>query len=509
MPVPEKVVVVGPAARQRIFKGAFLVTSAVKSTLGPYGSNALLEKGMKPTNDGVTVAREIQAKDEIEQLGVRKIQEIASATNDEVGDGTTTAVTLADGILKEADRFLPSEKKIGAKTPIQIVQQIESERKFVIGELERIAEKITTEQQLIEVATVSVEDKELGELIGKTQWELGEEGVLLAEEVNERVCSVERVRGIRIDNGFGSSTVINNHAKQSLDLKDVKVIYTNHTLTSLLPIQSLLQSLVTAGFNEIVILARAFTDGAIQDCLKNAQAGIGIYPLNAPYTDQAQVMKDLEAILGGAFIDKDTMTLEDAQLSQVGHAAFIEAKRSSTIITGREDEHATKRVETRVAELKTKHEKEGSEFEKKNLTTRMAQLQNGFAILKIGAVSIAERQYKKDKADDAVNSVRAAFQEGVVPGAGQAFKTIADNMEDTSILKKALMGPYDQIRLSAPPDFEVPEWVKDPVKVLRIALEKACSVSGMLSTIEIAIATEKEKPRFIQEGSPTAEEDEE
>lgn len=506
MAVPEKVVIIGSKAREKIFAGAFLVTSGVKATLGPYGANALLEKGMKPTNDGVTVAREIQAHDEIEQLGVRKIQEIASATNDEVGDGTTTAVTLADGILREADRFLPSEKKLGAKTPSQIVQQIDKERKYVTAELEKMAERIITEQQLIDAATVSVEDKELGELIGKTQWELGPEGVILAEEVNEHHCSIERVNGILIDNGFGSSAVINNPAKQALELKDVKIIYTNHTISSLAPIHAVLQSLVGSGSDEIVILSRGFTDAAITECLENAKNGVGIYPLNAPYTDQAQIMKDLSAILGGEFIDKDTTRLEDIQLSQVGHAAHVEAKRSSTIIAGKEDDHSRTRIDNRVEELKKKHSGEGSEFEKKHLNTRIAQLKNGFAILKIGAVSLPERQYKKDKADDAVNSVRSAFQEGVVPGAGQAFKAIAEGMEDDSILKKALMAPYDQIRRSAPPEWEVEDWVKDPVKVLRVALEKACSVSGMLSTVAIAIATEKEKPRFVQEARETIEE---
>lgn len=507
MAVPEKVVLYGPKAREKLFKGAFFLGEAVKSTLGPYGSNALLEKGMHITNDGVTIAREIQLEDEIEQLGARKLQEIASATNDEAGDGTTTAITLACAILKEADKFLPKEKSLGSKTPIQIIHQMESERVEVVKALEEMAEKVTTEKQLIEIAKVSVEDEELGELIGKMQWELGPEGHLLAEDTKNRTSSVERISGMLFDNGFGTSAIINNPEKQSLDINNIEIIYTNHTITSLKKILHIIQPLVTQGALDIVIMSRGFTNEAIQECLENAQKGIRVYPLNAPYTDQVQVMKDLESLIGGRFINSDESSLEDMQLSDVGHAEFIRAMRASTTITGKNDDTTKERIEKRVAELKKKHEGETSEFEKKNLSLRMAQLKDGFALVKVGGVSETERKYKKDKVDDAVNAVRAALQEGAVPGAGQAFKTIAETMPDTAILKKPLMAPYEQIRANAPEDFVVAEWVKDPVKVLRVALTKACSVSATLATTTIAIATKKERPRYMVEGEQTEDED--
>lgn len=500
MAIPEKVVVVGPAARERLFAGAFKLAEAVKSTLGPYGANALLEKGMKVTNDGVTIAREIQLKDEIEQLGARKLQEVASATNDEAGDGTTTAITLAYGILKEADKFLPKEKKLGSRTPIQVIQQIEQERLEVTAELKHMAVEVKDEAQLIEVAKVSVEDDELGELIGKAQWELGPEGYLLAEEVNERKSSVEKINGVLIDNGFGTSAIINNNEKQALEVDDIRVLFTNNTVQNLDALRAnILQPIALSDNKSIVILCRAFTDVAVQQALSYLNQGITIYPLNAPYTDQAQVMKDLEAVLGGKFVNKEETPLEDIQLTDLGFATKIFAKRSSTVITGVSDEYAKVRIEKRLKELKDKHTGETSEFEKRNLSVRMAQLKNGLAMVKVGGLSDTDRKYKKDKVDDAVNAVRAALQEGIVPGAGQAFKMIADKMPDDSILKKALLAPYTQIRENAPVGFEVPEWVKDPAKVLRIALEKACSVSATLATTNIAIATEKEKPRYVTE----------
>lgn len=501
MAVPEKVVVYGPEARALLFKGAFFLGNAVKSTLGPYGANALLEKGMKVTNDGVTIAREIQLVDPIQQLGARKLQEVASSTNDEAGDGTTTAITIACAILKEADRFLPKEKELGSRTPIQLIQQIEKERIEVTERLEEMAQKVTTEDQLIQVAKVSVEDEELGNLIGHAQWELGPDGYILAEETNERRSSIERVTGIRIDNGFGSSASINNAEKQSLELRDVEILYTNHTIKSLSEITHILQPIIQKGAKDIVVMSRGFTDTAIQECLENVKKGLNIYPLNAPYTDQAEMMRDLQSILGGKFIDKEHTSLDDIQLSEVGHAEMIVAKRHSTVLTGKKDDRTTQRTAERVEELQKKLSGSESEFEKKNIQVRIAQLTNGFSLLKVGANSETERKYKKDKVDDAVNAVRAAMQEGVVPGAGQAFKQIAESMDDGAILKKALLAPYDQIRENAPPGFEAPEWVKDPVKVLRVALEKACSVSATLATTSIAIATAKEKPRYVIEGT--------
>lgn len=502
-----KIVAVGVEARDRLVKGANFLASAVSSTLGPYGSNCAMEKGNRITNDGVSIAREIWLKDEIENRGVTILREAAIKTNDEAGDGTTSSITLAQAILKESIGRLPKGKGIiGGQTPAEINRQIEDERKEITKKLEDMAVKIETKEQLIESALVSVENKELAELIGTAQWELGKDGILIAEETAERECSVEKVFGVRIDNGFGTSVAINNVEKQSLEVNDVHTILTNHTIQNFEPIIDVLTQLQRTGVDKVVIIARAFTEDAIRTCMENTKKGFKIFPINAPYTDQNEVMKDLEAVLGGTYINTETRELSSMQLSDIGVAERIVAKRYSAILTGKNDEKAKERVELRVKEIKTEIKGSLSEFEKKQLNARLAQLVSGFAIVKVGATSEVERSYKKDKCDDAVNAVRAALQEGVVAGAGLAFKQISESLPDTYILKKPLMSIYEQIMSTAPSDFKIEPWIRDPVKVLRIALEKACSVAGTFATTTIAIASERPKPKFMQEVNSKDEE---
>jgi chaperonin GroEL len=500
MALPEKVLVTGATARRKLIKGARMLASTVKETIGPWGTNALIEKGNRVTNDGVTIAREVRLDDEIEHLGARKMQEVASKTNDEAGDGTTGSICLADGILQAAENKLPIEEGVAARMrPIEFINQVEEERKMVTEKLMAMAQPVTSEEQLIEVATVSVEDPELGKLIGSAQWGLGAEGYLLAEETAERVSSVENIAGIRFDNGMGASVMMNNQEKQCLDLSDIHVILTNHIVRDLNPLKGVLDTLTAKGVRQVAIIARAFTDEAIQICLKNTQAGHGIYPINAPYVDQAQIMGDMAAVLGGSFINSEERNLGEIMLTDVGFASKIRAYRYSAVLTGRDDDRTKESIAKRVEILQKKLAGEVSDFEKKNLATRIAQLTNGFGLIKVGAVSETERGYKKDKVDDAVNAVRAALQEGVVPGAGQAYKAIADEMEDTAILKQPLLSIYEQIMKNAPDGYVIPDTIQDPVKVLRIGLEKACSIAATLATTTIAIASKKEKPRLMQE----------
>lgn len=495
-----KIVQVGVEARNNLIKGANYLADAVRSTLGPYGANAAIEKGNRITNDGVTIAREISVKKEIENRGICILREAAIKTNDEAGDGTTTAITLAQAILKEAVNRLPSGKNIiGGQTPAEIIRVIEKERKEVTDKLTSMAIKINSKEELIKSALVSVENEELATLIGEAQWDLGPDGMLIAEETAERESSVEKVFGVRIDNGFGTSVAINNVEKQSLEVNDVRVILTNYTLQDLKPLVPILEQLSKIGVNKVAIIARAFTETAIRDCMENTKRGYNLFPINAPYTDQNEVMKDLSIVLGGTYINSEERSLDSMQLSDVGLAERIVAKRYSAVLTGKNDESAKKRVENRVEEISRAIKGSFSEFEKRQLRERMAQLTSGFAIVKVGATSEVERKYKKDKCDDAVNAVRAALQEGVVKGAGLAFKEISDGLADTYILKKPLCAIYEQIMSTAPTSFVVEDWVRDPVKVLRIALEKACSVSGTFATTLIAIAAEAPKPRLVQE----------
>jgi len=495
-----KIVKQGIEARNKLVKGADFLAEGVRSTLGPYGQNWFIEKGNKITNDGVTIAREIECADEIEDRGAKALFEAADRTNNEVGDGTTTAITLAHAILKESIKNLASNVSIvGKLTGAELIKQLEKERVIVTEKLLEAATSIETEEQLIASAKVSVENDTLAELIGKTQFKLGRDGIIIAEESNAPESSIEFVNGIRLDNGFGTSLVVTDPEKEALIVKDTRTILTNHTIQSLNTLNPILAQLAKQGVRRVVIVSRGFTEQAIKECMENMKNGFNIYPVNAPYTDQSEIMKDLATVLGGRYINSEEADLESIQLSDVGFAEVFEARRWDAIVTGAKDENAKERVEKRVIELKKKLEGNLSQFEQRMINQRIAQLSTGFAVLKVGAQSDKERKYLKDKADDAVNAVRLAFQEGTIKGAGLTLKEISDSLPEDFILKRPLCSIYEQITFSAPKGFVIEDWVRDPVKVVRVALKYACSVAGTIATAGGVTATEKEKPMWVQQ----------
>lgn len=499
-----KIVLKGTEATEGVLAGAKFLGECVSPTLGPFGSNGLVEKGLRITNDGVSIAREIQLDDEVQDLGLRKLREAASKTNDQVGDGTTTAITLAYEILNEVSPKLASETTVGAKSTAALIRQLHEEKDEVIAKLTDMATPIESEEALIHSAVVSVEDEELGKMIGEAQWKLGKDGRILAEETAEVRTYIEPVLGIRVDNGLGMTQAMNNLEKQSLELTDVPVVLTTNSVHTLRPLVPLMNSLVERGIQNLVIVARAFSEQAIRDVIANAQKGFNIAPINAPYTDQREIMKDLQAVLGGTFLDSEDGPIDNYQFSDLSHAKTISAKRYDAIFAGEETEEARARVNRRVEELQQQLKGSVSDFEKKNLEARIAQLNGGFALAKVGSISETERKRVFDKVEDAVNAVRAAFQEGTVPGAGLAFKEIADTLPNTYLLKRPLESIYKQIAKNAPKDFKIEPWVRDPIKVLRIALEQAVSVAGDLATVTVAVSSRKPKYNaFVQQGEET------
>jgi len=494
---PARTVKIGVDARDSIIKGADTLADAVKLTLGPHGLNGIYVKGgTKITNDGVSIAKEIALEDEIEQLGVVALREASEKTNDEAGDGTTTAITLAQAILRSLKPYLLKKGQYDSRKSLaELRKLVKKETEDIIKILVDSAVPIETEQQLIDAARVSVEDEVLAEMIGKAQFKVGKNGVVIAEEHAKPVDIVEHVKGIRMDNGFGTSLIINDQEKQRLVESDIPVILTNHDLNSLKDLEQIISQIRKSGGTKLAIVARSFSNETIQLCMKNHEVGYMIYPINAPYVDQTQVMKDMAAVLGGSFINKEEKDLDSVQMSDLGFATRIVAERFSAIFTGKDDVD----VSARVAELEKMLEGSPSAFERTMIESRLAQLQNGFAIVKVGSTSDQERKYKKDKVDDAVNAVRAAYQEGVVRGGGYALKSIGLEMPEDSILREAIQAPYNQIQDNAGEEFEIPEWVYDPVKVVRIALEKASSVAMTLATTGVAIAQPRPKARYVQE----------
>lgn len=498
-----KISITGVEARNKVIKGADYVADTVKSTLGPFGSNALLEKGNRPTNDGFTISAELAGtlEDEFERRGALALHEASSKTNDEVGDATSSAETLAQAIIKEAVRYLPSDKSLVAqKRPSEIFKMIEDSKVNVIQQLKAQKTPVISEDNLVASAKVSVEDDILAGLIGRTQWQIGANGFILAEETNEPKSSVEIVKGIRLDNGFGTSHLLTNPAEQSLELNQVPVLLTNFTFQKedILALRTkIIEPLVTSKKGGLVIIGRAFSQEAIQLCLESTQKGFLIAPINAPYVNQSEIMKDLAAITGGTYYDVEERRLEDLDIKDIGFATKLVARRFDAIVTGAEPNALINdSIQERITQLeKQLNGTAVSDFEKKAIQSRIAQFQGGFAILKVGAETVFERKYKFDKAQDAVNSVRLALQEGTVKGGGLAFKEVSESLDDTDILKRPLLCIYNQIISSAPKDFIIEDWVRDPYLTLVSALTNACSVAGQFASINCVVTTKDKKPK--------------
>ena len=485
-------------AQDRILRGANFLANSLKLTIGPYGKNFLLEKGLKITNDGFSIAKELTLKDEIEDLGLRYARHICEKTNTEVGDFTTTVAVLFQAILKEILRLLPGKNLVGKKSIIQIRKQMDEELALVSEKLKAMSIPVKDEEDLIGIAKTSTQDDELAKLIGGTQWKLGNEGVLLAEETNDMESSVEIVSGIRFDNGLGTTLVLNDQENQRLDAENVSVIMTNFTFDNFNAVKGLWELMIKNGTRKIAVIGRGFTDRAIKTCMENMKLGIEIYPLNAPYVNQREIMRDLASVLGGKYYDTEESDLESMQVSDVGFAEKIVAGRFSAILTGRKSEENDKSIKKRIEELEKSLKGEESVFIKKQTKERISQLKNGLAIVKVGSTTEDDRKYKYDKAEDAVHTVKNALSDGVVRGAGLAMKEISESLPEDSILKRPLLVPYQEIMHNAGEDFGVEDWVKNPVKGEITALKYACQIAVNLATAGGSVASERPKTKYMQ-----------
>jgi len=477
----KKISIGGVEARDEAIKGLELISQRVRESIGPFGLNHLSEKGNKISNDGAFIAQMLlpTVENEFQRRGATVVNENVNKINDEIGDFSSTSWAMHEAVIKEAIRYLPKKGTIKAKkNPAEIAQMLETSKKEVIAELEKMSVPVASKEELIKCALVSVEDPKVAELLGTMQWELGKDGRIIAEEVNDTECSIEKVRGIKLDNGFGATHLITNPEKGSLEINQVPILLTNYTIgvpeLDLFK-ETVLKPLISQKKLGLVLIARAFTADAIKKCQETAQAGFTIFPINAPYTDQREVMRDIEAVVGGRYIDNEETSLEDIIISDVGFCERLEARQMDGLVTGTDNEQAQARVAKRVEVLKKKVSGSQSDFEKRMLEERIAQLTNGFAILKVGSRSVTDRKRLKDKCDDAVNTVRNALKEGTVRGAGLALKEISDKMEEGNILKRPLLCIHEQIVSTAPEDFEVPEWVRDATYSLKVVLERTCA----------------------------------
>jgi len=528
-----KNIVFDEAARQSLKKGIEKVANAVRITLGPKGSNVVLDKGFGAptiTNDGVSIAKEVELEEKLENLGAELVKEAADKTNDVAGDGTTTAIILATSIINNGLKYLTA----GAN-PLSIQRGVNKAAKAIIEGLKDISHKVETHSDIVNVATISSRDVEIGNLIAEVIKEVGKDGVVTVEESKTFGLSKEVVKGLQFDRGYVSPYMITNPEKMEAVLEDPYIIITDLKISAIGEILPLLDKILQTGKKDILIIADDITGEALATLIVNKLRGIlNVVAVKAPgFGDtRKEQLTDIAIVTGGKVISEELgLKLDKANMEDLGQARRVVIdKDKTTIVEGKGDKEE---IDKRVKQIKKELEITESEFDKEKLQERLAKLAGGVAVIKVGAPTEVEQKEKQNRVDDAVRATKAALEEGIVPGGGVALLRTLDNLskvefndEDekigAEIVRKALEEPLRQIATNAGVNGDVVlEEVKkrngnegfnaqtleytdmfkagivDPTKVTRSALENAVSVAGMFLTtraVVYEIPEKKEQP---------------
>ncbi|MEK7508977.1 MAG: chaperonin GroEL [Patescibacteria group bacterium] len=524
-------------ARQALKRGVDILANAVKITLGPRGRNVVLDKGFGSptiTKDGVTVAKEIEMPDKFENVGAELVKEVASKTNDVAGDGTTTATVLAQIMITEGLKNVAA----GAN-PLAIKRGIEKGVEAVIKELKEHIAKPVSGDAIADVASISANDREIGEIIAKAMKEVGENGVITVEESQSFGVETEVVKGMRFDKGYVSPYMITNADRMESEYNDPYILITDEKITSVDEILPILEKVAQSGKKELVIIADEVEGQALATFVVNKLRGtFNVLAVKAPgFGDRRkEMLQDIAILTGGRMISKETgLKLETTTMTDLGSARRVVAtKDNTTIVEGRGD---VKVVQERVAQIKTLLKQADSDFDKEKLQERLAKLSGGVGVIKVGAATETEMKEKKHRIEDAVSATKAAIEEGIVPGGGvalirvrEALSKLAVSGEEkvgVNILMRALEEPLRQIAQNAGKDGAVvAEEVKkltgnmgynaetdtyedmvkagivDPAKVTRSALQNAASIAAMLLTTEAVVTDLPEKKECSHGGAP-------
>ncbi len=527
-------------AREKIKSGIDQVADAVKVTLGPRGRNVVLDKGFGAptiTNDGVTIAKEIELEDKFENIGADLIKEVANKTNDVAGDGTTTATVLTQAIIREGMKLVAT-----GMNPINIRLGIEDAKKDIIAELKKNSKSVSGKEEIAQVATISAENAEMGKMIADVISEVGKDGVVTVEESQTFGLSKEIVEGMNFDKGYISPYMITNAESLKAEMKDPYIIITDKKISTVAEILPVLEKIATGGKKDIVIIADEVDGEALTTLVVNKLRGVlNVLAVKAPeFGDSKKAMlEDIAILTGGKVVSEETgMKMENVELNILGHASKIISTKDSTIIVGGKGKK--KDIESRISQLKTQIEKSDSKYDKEKLQKRLAKLSGGVAVIKVGAATESELSYHRAKMDDALAATRAAYEEGIVAGGGVALAKAADvvlkkfkNKKEAvinamerefdngvMILINACVEPLKQIvrnsgireeavvlnkvmedigknyGYDAKDDQFKEDMIKagiiDPLKVTRTALENAVSVAAILLTTEVAITDKPE-----------------
>ena len=526
-------------ARKALKAGVNKVADAVRITIGPRGRNVVFDKGYGAptiTNDGVSIAKEITLADKMENMGAEIIKEVASKTNDLAGDGTTTAVVLAQAMINEGLK----QTTMGVNA-MGIRLGIDAATEAMVVALRSIAKPIPekSKEEIMQVASISAESEELGRIIADTINKVGKDGVVTVEESQSFGIESEVVEGLQFDKGYVSPYMITDSERMESVYEDTKILITDKKISSIKEILPLLEKLAQTGKKELVIIADDVEGEALATFVVNKLRGaFHVLAVKAPgYGDRKkEMLADIAVTTGGTVVSEDTgVKLENADLSVLGGARKIIATKDNTVIVGGKGKRAA--IEERIAQIKKQVEQSDSKFDIEKLEERVAKLSGGVAIIRVGAATETEMKYKKLKIEDAVNATKAAIEEGVVAGGGPALiraaKIVAGkNLKSpvasfekefevgVNLVLKAAEAPLRQITINAGKDdgsviiekvskakgnagydaikdeviadmFEA--GIIDPVKVTRSGLQHAASAAAILLTTEVAIADEPKK----------------
>ncbi len=522
-----KEIIFADDARNRLYTGVKKLSDAVKVTMGPRGRNVLLQKSFGAptiTKDGVSVAKEIELADTIENMGAGLVREVASKTNDEAGDGTTTATVLAHAIFKEGLRNITA----GAN-PIEVKRGMDKFAAAVIEELKSVAKKVEGKKEIAQVATISANsDTSVGDLIAEAMEKVGKDGVITVEEAKSINDELNVVEGMQFDRGYLSPYFITNPEKMQVELSSPFILLFDKKISNLKDLLPVLEQIQKTG-KPLLIIAEDIEGEALATLVVNKLRGVlNISAVKAPgFGDRRKAMlEDIAILTGGEVISEELgRTLESATLSDLGQAdRVVIDKDNTTIVNGAGSKDS---IGARINQIKAQIIETTSDYDKEKLQERLAKLSGGVAVIKVGAATETEMKEKKDRVDDALNATKAAVEEGIVVGGGAALikagnkvnlNLSGDELIGAQIVKRALFAPLRQIAENAGFDAGVVanavstdkeanygfnaasgEYVDmfeagiiDPVKVERVALQNAVSVASLLLTTEATVSEIKE-----------------
>jgi chaperonin GroEL len=514
-------------ARDRMLRGIDILANAVRVTLGPKGRNVLLNKSYgapRITKDGVAVAKEIELSDRFENMGAQMVKEVATRTSDQAGDGTTTATVLAQAIVREGVKAVAA-----GMNPMDLRRGIDLAVASVVNDLKRVSKTVSTNAEIAQVGTISAnDDREIGEMIAQAMHKVGNEGVITIEEATSLETELEIVEGMQFDRGYLSAYFVTDAAKMICELENPHVLLFEKKLSGLQPILPLLEAVVQSG-NPLLIVAEEIEGEALATLVVNKlRGGLKVAAVKAPgFGDRRKAMlDDLAVLTGGQVISEDLgIKLESVTLDMLGTAKKVRIDKDSTTIIGGAGKKAD--IAARCTQLRAQIEETTSDYDKEKLQERLAKLAGGVAIIRVGGSTEVEVKERKDRVEDAMRATRAAVEEGVVAGGGVTFLYASqrlgqlnsendDQKVGIDIVRRALQAPARQIFANAGEEGSVivgkllekgeathgfdaqsgtyvdmlVAGIIDPTKVVRLTLQGAASIAGLLITTEAMVANQ-------------------